>query len=255
MVYERFQFSLGKLLVVISILGLGTGVLVLQIENAKLRDETASLKAQLANESEYARIGKDLLRERITTQMAEKKKFINLGAFSSKANEPAIEWTLSSVIDGNTIEVEYEGELEQVRLLRIDTPERGEPGFNKATDALKKILVGYDVVLDFEKPGKEARDRYERLLCYVFVDTGKGWIHVNVEMVMQGHSRFWTKYGEGRYAEEFRAAEKEAMQQAMNRGVRFDGIKPHPQTIIPSGRYGPANGVVTPEEPQQKEKE
>jgi len=35
-------------------------------------------------------------------------------------------------------------------------------------------------------------------------------VNVNVEMVRLGWTTFWTKYGEGKYAGEFREAELEA---------------------------------------------
>ncbi len=165
---------------------------------------------------------------------------------------------LGRVIDGDTIEVEYHGEQEKVRLLNINTVERGEPGYDEATDALKKILAGQNISLEFEEKGVEMRDKDGRLLCYVFVDQQRRRINANIEMVRLGHSKFWVKYGEGRYADEFRAAEKEAMQQAMDRGVMFDGIKPQLKETTPpmlKSKFGPANGVTTPREPQQKEKE
>ena len=63
--------------------------------------------------------------------------------------------------------------------------------------------------LEFEKPGVEARGYYKRLLCYVYADG----VNCNLEMVRQGWSRFWTKYGRGRLADEFAAAEEEARRQ------------------------------------------
>jgi ankyrin repeat protein len=48
--------------------------------------------------------------------------------------------------------------------------------------------------------------RSGRLLAYLFAD-GK---NVNVEMVRRGWSRFDTRWGEGRFAPAFRAAEREA---------------------------------------------
>ena len=35
-------------------------------------------------------------------------------------------------------------------------------------------------------------------------------LHVNAEMVRLGLTPFWTKYGRGRYAEDFESAEAEA---------------------------------------------
>jgi endonuclease YncB( thermonuclease family) len=110
------------------------------------------------------------------------------------------------VVDGDTIKVEYKGQEVSVRLLRINTPERGQPGYREATEELRKLIPGFGPVnLEFEK-GKEERDRYGRLLAYVWF----GGRNLNVEMVKRGHSKFWTKYGKGKYAAEFETAEKEA---------------------------------------------
>jgi len=107
-------------------------------------------------------------------------------------------WPVVRVVDGDTIRVRYEGRDESVRLLCINTPERVESGFEEATEAMRG--------LEFERPGEPERDRYSRLLAYVFVD-GR---NVNVEMVRLGWTPFWTKYGRGRYAEDFESAEVEA---------------------------------------------
>jgi len=53
------------------------------------------------------------------------------------------------------------------------------------------------------------RDIYGRILGYVWVDG----TNINVEIVRAGWSPFWTKYGAGKYADEFRAAEAEAREQ------------------------------------------
>lgn len=107
------------------------------------------------------------------------------------------------VVDGDTIHVLWRGADESVRLLRINTPERGRPGYGEAREAVRCLVEGRRVRLEFETPGGPARDKHGRLLAYVFV----GDLNVNVEMVRLGHSRFWTKYGAGRYAAAFREAE------------------------------------------------
>jgi len=113
---------------------------------------------------------------------------------------------LSRVIDGDTIEVRWRGRTERVRLLRIDTPERGRRGYQEATAALADLLRVGEIELEFERPGAPERDRYDRLLAYVLA----GGSRVNVEMVRLGWSRFWTRYGAGRHADLFAAAEREA---------------------------------------------
>jgi endonuclease YncB( thermonuclease family) len=108
------------------------------------------------------------------------------------------------VIDGDTIVVEWRGRTEHVRLLRVNAPERGQPGFHEAKALLERLTKDMTVALEFERPGE--RDRYARLLCYVFAEGS----HVNLEVVRAGCSPFWTKYGDGRYALAFRLAEMEA---------------------------------------------
>jgi endonuclease YncB( thermonuclease family) len=117
------------------------------------------------------------------------------------------------IVDGDTIEVLLGGRREHVRLLRINTPERGQPGYEEAKGALARLVAGGTVSLEPEEGGSWTRDPHGRLLAYVFVDG----LHVNVEMVRLGWSDFWTRYGEGRYASQFRQAAREA--QAARRGL------------------------------------
>lgn len=71
--------------------------------------------------------------------------------------------TVTRVIDGDTVEIDTG---EHVRLIGIDTPERGECGYTRARRALTRMLEGERVVL--ENPGSvDDKDRYDRLLRYV----------------------------------------------------------------------------------------
>ncbi|MFO8071047.1 MAG: thermonuclease family protein [Polyangia bacterium] len=114
---------------------------------------------------------------------------------------------LLDVIDGDTIRVRYRGENERVRLLHIDTPERGENGYREATRALEELLGDGPVEMVFERPGRPARDRYGRLLAYVLDEQGR---NASELMVRRGWSTFWTRYGRGRLAAKLERAENEA---------------------------------------------
>ena len=113
---------------------------------------------------------------------------------------------VTRVVDGDTVDVVCPAFRERVRLLRIDTPERGQPGSSEAADALAALIAGRNVYLVYETPGEPARGGYGRLLAYLVAD-GR---NLNVEMVRRGHSPFWTRYGEGRFAPAFRQAASEA---------------------------------------------
>ncbi len=123
--------------------------------------------------------------------------------------QPPLGLRVVRVVDGDTIIVHWRGMDEKVRLLNIDTPERGEPRYKEATDVLRQLIGNRPVRLEWEAPDEPERDKYGRLLAYVFV----GDLHINVEMVRLGRSKFYTKFGRGRYAKEFIAAEEEAEKQ------------------------------------------
>ena len=114
---------------------------------------------------------------------------------------------LVRVVDGDTIRVRVGGREKRVRLLRIDTPERGEAGYREATRALARILGDGTLTLEPERAGELERDDYGRLLAYVITQDGQ---NANVEIVRLGYSRFFTRYGEGRLADRVEAAELEA---------------------------------------------
>lgn len=76
--------------------------------------------------------------------------------------------TLVSVIDGDTI-VTSAG---TVRIIGIDTPERGECGYEAATASIERALAAGDPVSLERPPGQNDRDRYDRLLRYVATESG-----------------------------------------------------------------------------------
>jgi endonuclease YncB( thermonuclease family) len=70
---------------------------------------------------------------------------------------------VTRVVDGDTVEL---AGGRTVRVIGIDTPERGECGFDRATRAMTRLVQGKSVELT---RGGENRDRYGRLLRYVNV--------------------------------------------------------------------------------------
>lgn len=49
-------------------------------------------------------------------------------------------YPVMEVVDGDTLEIWAGDRFEELRLLNIDTPERGEPGYEAATAALREIV-------------------------------------------------------------------------------------------------------------------
>lgn len=102
---------------------------------------------------------------------------------------------VTHVVDGDTIEVELPGgRSEDVRYIGIDTPETVKPdtpvqcGGPEAHDVNEQLVSGREVLLRFDA---ETRDRYGRLLAYVYVP-GAGpppGLFVNAELVRRGLAR------------------------------------------------------------------
>ena len=95
------------------------------------------------------------------------------------------------VVDGDTIRVVQDGREEPIRYIGVDTPETVKPGepvqcFGQQASTFNKRLVeGRRVRL---RIGRERRDRYGRLLAYVYVvDEGKRF--VNAELLRRGYAR------------------------------------------------------------------
>lgn len=113
------------------------------------------------------------------------------------------------VIDGDTIVVDYHGpavDREIVRLLCIDTPERGEYGCVEASTCLSAMVGGGNVRLDWGEKETATRGKYGRLLAYLFVED----VNVNLELVRAGWTSYDTRYGRSLWDAEFRVAEREA---------------------------------------------
>ncbi|MEN8160134.1 MAG: thermonuclease family protein [Myxococcota bacterium] len=107
------------------------------------------------------------------------------------------------VTDGDTVRVRCNGAAERVRLLQIDTPERGEPLYEEAGRKLTALIGDEPVWLE---PWREKRDDHGRLLAYLFV----GERNLNLAMIEAGMSPYFERYGSGRYPREFAAAEDAA---------------------------------------------
>ncbi len=121
------------------------------------------------------------------------------------------------VIDGDTIDVDYHGHRERVRLLCVNTPESVHPDQSQNTPLgtiaslyAKKVLTDKSVDLEFEG---NRRGRFKRLLAYVIVDD----CNFNLDLVEQGLSPYYTKYGQSKaYDRKFRQAEQRAKAKGLN---------------------------------------
>jgi micrococcal nuclease len=113
------------------------------------------------------------------------------------------------VTDGDTIHVMFEGQDERVRLIGVDTPEvpwygGEEECFGVAAGLYaRQRLDGKRVRLEFDV---ERRDRYDRLLAYVYLGTEL----FNLTLVQQGYATAYPVRPDTKRADLFQRAEDDA---------------------------------------------
>jgi len=108
------------------------------------------------------------------------------------------------VYDGDTIKIILNKKIEKVRLIGIDCPERDEKGFWQALNFTKRMVMHKNVIIEYDK---EKRDKYGRLLAYVFLEDGR---FLNEEILREGHARAILILPNSKYKERLKKAELEA---------------------------------------------
>ena len=92
--------------------------------------------------------------------------FLSLNACSSgSAEQQASQVDVIRVIDGDTVVIAGD---ERVRLIGIDTPEKGQCGFDEAKQALETLLATGTAT--FYSGVISDKDKYDRLLRYIEVE-------------------------------------------------------------------------------------
>ncbi|KGP71602.1 thermonuclease family protein [Pontibacillus yanchengensis] len=132
---------------------------------------------------------------------------------NQKNHRDRIQAKVVKVIDGDTITIKMNGKKDTVRMLLIDTPETNHPSqpvqpFGpEATSYAKKTMNKKEISLEL---GTTKRDKYNRLLAYVYVD---GTMY-NKKVVAKGLARVGYVYPPNdKYVEKLREAEKKAQSQ------------------------------------------
>lgn len=83
------------------------------------------------------------------------------------------------VVDGDTIDVQGVG---RIRFVGVNTPERGQVGYQEAKDYVKSLCLGKIVNLDIDNA--KYYDKYGRTLAVVYA----GNTNVNAELLKRGYA-------------------------------------------------------------------
>lgn len=113
------------------------------------------------------------------------------------------------VIDGDTVDVDINGEVYRVRYIGVDTPERGDFYYAEAQSANADLVLDQEVILVIDV---SETDQFGRLLRYVYLTDGT---FVNAELVRQGYARQATFPPDVANADYFTELEREARDSGM----------------------------------------
>jgi micrococcal nuclease len=118
---------------------------------------------------------------------------------------------ITRVVDGDTIEVLLNGSKEKVRVIGINTPETVDPRkpvecFGREASNFAKGFLANQIVSLESDPTQQERDKYGRLLRYIFVNE----VDFGKLMIEQGYAHEYTYDLPYKYQLEYKEAEKEA---------------------------------------------
>ena len=131
---------------------------------------------------------------------------------TSSASAEYTYYSVTEVVDGDTIKINMGGTVTTLRLIGLDTPETLDPRkpvqcFGKeASNKAKELLSGKKVRIDKDSTQGEL-DKYGRTLAYVYREDG---LFYNKYMIEQGYAHEYTYNTPYKYQADFKAAEKSA---------------------------------------------
>ncbi len=109
------------------------------------------------------------------------------------------------VIDGDT----FVSNGTSIRLLGINSPEKGEKYYEEAKKFLEDIILNETVKLEY---GKDKTDRYGRILAYVFLNNE----NINLKEVDEGFANYYFPSGKDIYYNDFKKSWEKCIDQNKN---------------------------------------
>lgn len=142
-------------------------------------------------------------------------------------------YLVTSVLDGDTFRIKYEGKTQSIRLLGIDAPESTKTRYKylecfgtEAKNYLKSLIDKKKITFQFDS-SQDQKDMYDRLLAYVYLDDEL----INQKMIEDGYAKEYTYKTAYTYQSPFKQAEQSAQDQQLGLrnettcGVSLSGIQ------------------------------
>lgn len=120
------------------------------------------------------------------------------------------------VSDGDTVVLlDSTNTQYRIRLDGIDCPEKGQPFGRKATDFVKELTTGKEIIVKWEK-----KDRYKRILGVVYADG----VNVNKELLKNGLAWHYKHFNQDK---ELAELEQQARDKKLNIWSEKNPIEPY----------------------------
>ncbi len=213
-----FQWSNGKFMPTQSLTNAQAITVLMRMIDWK-KDETQGHFAQLYFEKAqelwimgWLTMNSTVNFDKLTTRGDVGILLYNASQWSAKSTENKIYYTVTRVIDWDTIEISSGWKTEKIRLIWIDTPETvdtskliqcfWEEASKKTTQMLlnKKILIMNDET-------QNDKDIYDRLLRYVYTEN---WTFINERLIKNWYAMEYTYKTAYKYQSSFKADEQYA---------------------------------------------
>lgn len=145
--------------------------------------------------------------------LGQQQGWFGMAGQAVESNQPGL-YTVSHYVDGDTIAVNMNGKSETIRFIGIDTPETHKPntpvqcyGPAAAVHTRNAIKAQGGKVRLASDPLSTNRDRYNRLLRYVYLPDGTDLNELNIQ---EGYA-FYYPYFPFSKSKQFETDEKQAM--------------------------------------------
>ncbi|OXS77914.1 thermonuclease family protein [Domibacillus enclensis] len=190
---------------------------VQEAKNEKIeeRDAESEKKAAALEEKEKELAEKEQeLADKEAAALETEKEIVKEEASVAEETSKLVSAKVLSVTDGDTIKVDLNGKEESVRLILVDTPETKHPQLGKqplgdeASAFTTEQLSGKEIQIE---PGVEERDRYGRLLAYIYV----GDKMFNKTLIEKGLARVAVYPPNTEYLDELETAQATAKEQGI----------------------------------------
>jgi micrococcal nuclease len=164
------------------------------------------MSRRTANKKLLSLLGAVLL---LIVAVGQQNGWFEAAAQQAEKSQPGL-YAVERFVDGDTIVVDMNGKTETVRMIGIDTPETHKPNspvqcYGPAAAVYMKNLIGNNRVRLEADPTNTNRDRYERLLRYVYLPDGK---LVQQESITNGYGFAYTAFPFTKKSEFIQAQEK-----------------------------------------------